>query len=203
MFWKKQESKAIKFRYIVDGVEKNSKLQIDNEKILRNVLKDIIKNRKQYLANACIDAGTQLTPSMEVKNFQSPHIIEEMELSVIAEVVFTFEEEEEITDFSTGFGSKLIGLIALLTVIGTVFFFISYRDTRKRVEAYEKEGTKCFVQFIGNQPYSIVVGANEYMLEPSGKMSLHTRTFLNPWDQQVINSGKCKRVSLVAPEDKK
>jgi len=124
--------------------------------------------------------------SKDFEDFEEEEIIEE-------------EETEEPKPLGHGFAYGILFIIGFIIVSSTFYFSVGYFSARKEIEIAEQMEPPCFVQFLYEHPYSIVVDNSEYMLEPSGKMSMETRTFLNPWHQEIINRGNCRRVDLVQP----
>lgn len=85
----------------------------------------------------------------------------------------------------------LFAVLGTWSVAGLILFLIFMSALTNK----QSEEPDCIVWFDRDIPYKLVVDTSEYPLNRDGSMSKYTRAFLNPWQQQVVDSGQCIRRS--------
>lgn len=79
--------------------------------------------------------------------------------------------------------------LATLPVLGITVFLLQRHD-----EQMNKQYPVCDIVIRNGASNFMQINDTTYPLQPDGSMDLATKAFLNPWHQQIINSGHCQLV---------
>lgn len=183
---------AFRMRYIISGFEMPARTIANTSELTKKNIEYISQNIDQYRSEVKQQYSTNGMPDCQLHNLEESEVLEDG-TEIVAEFIFTYEEEEIPQHSQVGKVMVGLGLMSVVGLVGVVLMFVGmeykHEQKRKRIPA-------CAIQYLEDKPYSIVVGTSEYKLNEDGTMPREERMFLNPWHQEVINKGNCVRVDL-------
>ena len=184
-FNKQQPRKTgITYKYIISDVEMPEKVVAAPPEVTSATLLKIQQNHKAHRAEVKHQFSLNDLPNIQIKHLNPPTYVEEHDVDLIAEIVYTGIDNPPSQGMS--WFTKLILAVLGSSFIGAIILFAVFSN--------QPESPECTITFVEGIPLKVRVDSTEYKLQPDGTMDLETRTFLNPWHAQTIDNGKCVRV---------
>jgi hypothetical protein len=181
--FKKKPKAGIISKYNFDRIHMNESIEVSDQKTISKRLRVIKSNpdAERYMVQQKWALSKLPTAVLKETNYMKDDI------RILAEISY-----KHITDpiqprpnILESF-SKMIALWAVIGIASiTIFFAVLYKIQTKDPD--------CIIWFNQDIPYKIVIDTSEYRLNSDGTMPKLTRLFLNPWQQQYIDSGQCVR----------
>lgn len=175
---------AILHNYEFDGV------QIPSAKTTASLqsIRSLIESTRQYPEEECLFVKNKFKldklPELHIVVYDPP--VKTDDYLLAAE--YNYKTTTQVVQPRMRLTSKLMLFTSFWSIIGIILL--------GAVFGRQPETNDCTIQILNGKPHSIVIDTTEYKLQPDGTMSKETRTFLNPWHKQFIESGQCKQVEL-------
>ena len=185
----KLEMAAIRYRFIVDGVEMpevNAASAItDSVHRIEAIERNPVPFQEEVKEQWCLDG----LPKVKVKHLDEPEFITGGSIPIRWTVTFTYDSAP--VHHGMNWFQQIILVVTIWSVIGLLALGLFWGSL-----AAKHEPEQCTIQYMDNVPHSLVVGSSEYKLNTDGTMPMDVRVHLNPYHSEVINSGNCHKVNL-------
>lgn len=186
MFWKPKTKTGIEIHYVISGVEMPVEIKSAPAAKTTEALEYIQNNQLLSRKQVQLKYALESVPNLQIKYLEPPKHVEENNIDIIAEVIFTGVDTPK--QYGMSWFSKLL--------LAATFWTITGAGVLIGLMTNQPDPPKCSIIFVEDKPLKIRIDSTEYPLNSDGIISTDTKVHMNPWHRQVIDSGICTRQNI-------